>query len=61
MELWSLKEVAKRTSTSESFWRKQVYLRQITVIKVGRLVRLDAEAVRAFLVARTRPARKVGK
>lgn len=27
MELWSLKELAKRTSTSEAFWRKQVYER----------------------------------
>jgi hypothetical protein len=57
MELWSLKQTAKNTSMSLAFWRKQLGLRTIPVIKVGRSVRLEADAVRAFLAARTRPAR----
>ncbi len=57
MELWDLKETAKRTRTSEGFWRKQVRLGTIPVIRVGRCIRLDADAVHAFLAARTRPAK----
>jgi excisionase family DNA binding protein len=56
MELWSLQEVAKCTGTSVAFWRKQVLLRQIPVVKVGRLVRLNREHVLAYLACRTRPA-----
>lgn len=56
MELWTLKETAKYTKMSLAFWRKQLWLRTIPVIKIGRAVRLDANAVRAFLEARTRPA-----
>jgi excisionase family DNA binding protein len=61
MELWSLPEVAKRTSTSVAFWRKQVQLRKIAVVKVGRLVRLRSEDVAAFLNAHTRAARVTEK
>ena len=57
MELWTLKETAKNTRMSLAFWRKQLWLRTIPVIKIGRAVRLDAETVRAFLEARTRPAK----
>ena len=56
MELWTLKETAKNTRMSLAFWRKQLGLRSIPVIKVGRAVRLDADAARAYLQARTRPA-----
>ena len=57
MELWDVKEVAKQTKASVAFWRKQIHLRNIPIVKVGRLVRIDPEDVRAFLAARTRPAR----
>ncbi len=57
MELWDLKETAKKTHTSEGFWRKQVRLRTLPVIRVGRCVRFDSDAVRTFLAARTRPAK----
>ncbi len=55
MELWTLQEAAKRTSTSVGFWRKQVFLRQIPVVKVGRLVRVRAEDVASWVAIRTRP------
>jgi len=61
MELLTLQEVAKRTSTSVAFWRKQVLRRQLAVVKVGRLIRLNPDDVRAFLVARTRAARNTDK
>ena len=56
MKLLSLQEVAERTSSSLGFWRKQVLLRRIPVVKLGRLVRLNPEDVAAFLAERTRPA-----
>ena len=56
MELWTLQEVARRTSTSVAFWRKEVLHRRIPVVKVGRLVRLNPEAVRSYVASRTRPA-----
>jgi hypothetical protein len=56
MELWTLKETASKTRMSEAYWRKQVLLRRIPVIKIGRCVRLDADAVRSFLTASVRPA-----
>jgi excisionase family DNA binding protein len=56
MELWSLQEAARRTKTSVSFWRKQVRLRRIPVVKVGRLTRLDPDHIREYLAAHTRPA-----
>jgi hypothetical protein len=57
MELWTLKETARNTRMSLAFWRKQLWLRTIPVIKIGRSVRLDADTVHAFLAARTRPAK----
>ena len=56
MELLTLQEVARRTSTSVAFWRRQVAQRRIPFVKVGRLVRLMPEAVSNFLAARTRSA-----
>jgi hypothetical protein len=57
MEIWTLKETATNTRMSEAFWRKQIWLRRVSVIKIGRSVRLDAETVRSFLAARTRAAK----
>lgn len=56
MELWTLKETASKTRMSEAYWRKQVLLRRIPVIKIGRCVRLDAQAVQLFLAGGVRPA-----
>ena len=56
MKLLSLQDVAERTSSSVGFWRKQVLLRRISVVKLGRLVRLNPEDVATFLAERTRPA-----
>lgn len=56
MELWTLKETASKTRMSEAYWRKQVLQRRIPVIKIGRAVRLDVDAVRRFLAEGTRPA-----
>ena len=56
MQLWDVNETAQRTKASVAFWRKQIRLRTIPVLRVGRLVRLDPEDVRAFLAARTVPA-----
>jgi hypothetical protein len=56
MELWTLKEAAEKTRMSEAYWRKQVLLRRIPVIKIGRCVRLDAGVVRSFLLQGVRPA-----
>jgi hypothetical protein len=61
MELWTLKETAQYTRMSLAFWRKQLWLRTVPVIKVGRAVRLEADTVRAFLAARTRPANPRGE
>lgn len=58
MKLLRLQEVAESTSSSVAFWRKQVLLRTISVVKVGRLVRLRPEDVAAFLKERTLPARE---
>jgi predicted DNA-binding transcriptional regulator AlpA len=60
MELWRLKETAERTGMSVAFWRKQVLKQRIPVFKLGRSVRLDSGAVRAFLAARIRPAKREG-
>jgi hypothetical protein len=56
VELWTLKETANKTRMSEAYWRKQVLLRRIPVIKIGRCVRLDADVVRSFLAEGVRPA-----
>lgn len=56
MELWTLKEIASKTRMSEAYWRKQVLLRRIPVVKIGRCVRLDAQVVQSFLAEGVRPA-----
>jgi excisionase family DNA binding protein len=53
IELWDVREAAKRTKTSVALWRKLIAQRKIKVIRVGRCVRLDPEHVIAFLAAHT--------
>jgi excisionase family DNA binding protein len=55
-ELWDVQEAAKRTRTSVALWRKLIAQRKISVVRVGRCVRLNAEHVAAFLASRTQPA-----
>jgi excisionase family DNA binding protein len=59
-ELWDLNEVAKRTKTSVALWRKLVSERKISIIRVGRCVRLEPERVSAYLASRTQQARGNG-
>jgi hypothetical protein len=60
MQLWTLSETGENTRMSRAYWRKQVQLRNIEAIKVGRAIRLDRDTVLAFLRARTRPAKPSG-
>ena len=53
MQLLSLKEAAERTGSSLAFWRKQISLKTIPVIHVGRLVRIAEDDLEAWLAART--------
>jgi hypothetical protein len=57
-ELWTLKETARRTGMSVSFWRQQQRDGAIPVIRCGRVIRLDPAAVHAFLDDRTFPKLK---
>ena len=60
VEFLSVDELARRTNTSPAFWRKRILLREIPVVKVGRLVRLDTEVVSRWLSERVRPANPRG-
>ena len=61
MELWDVKQTARRTNTSEEFWRKRIRMGEIPIIRLGRLVRLDADVVRTWLAARVRPVPLLGE
>jgi len=52
MQLLSLKQAAERTGSSESYWRKQRWLRTIPVVRVGRLVRISEDDLDAWLAQR---------
>ena len=58
--LLSIAEVATRTSTSQSFWRKQLARRVIPVVRVGRCVRIRQSDLDAWLRLRLRPTRREG-
>jgi hypothetical protein len=60
LQLWSIRQTAENTDMSQAFWKKQIFLGHIEVIKLGRSIRLDADKVRAWLQARTRPAKSQG-
>jgi excisionase family DNA binding protein len=51
--LLSIPEVATRTNATQSFWRKRVWLEEIEVVRVGRLVRISEEALARWLESRT--------
>lgn len=47
--LISLAELATRTGTCESTWRKKVARNEIPVIRIGRSVRVDEEIVKLII------------
>ncbi len=47
--LISLAELATRTGTCESTWRKKVSRNEIPVIRIGRSVRVDEEIVKLII------------
>jgi len=47
--LISLAELAARTSTCESFWRKKIARGEVPVIRIGRSVRVDEEIVKLII------------
>lgn len=55
-QLENLPEVAERTRTTTSYWRKLISQRRIPVVKIGRLTRLRTEDVDRMLREGYRPA-----
>ena len=47
--LISLAELAARTATCESTWRKKVARGEVPVIRIGRSVRVDEEVVKLIV------------
>lgn len=50
--LLTLKEAAERTGSTLSFWRKQVLLKTIPIVHVGRCVRIMETDLEAWILAR---------
>jgi excisionase family DNA binding protein len=48
--LISLAELATRTGTCESTWRKKVARGEVPVIRIGRTVRVDEEVAKLIMV-----------
>jgi len=49
-KLYSLQSVAELTDTSLSSWRRRVEKREIRYVKVGKSVRIPAEAISEYIV-----------
>jgi len=47
--LISLAELATRTGTCESFWRKKISRGEVPVIRIGRAIRVDEEVVKLIV------------
>ncbi len=47
--LISLAELAARTSTCESTWRKKIARGEVPVVRIGRSVRVDEEIVKLIV------------
>jgi len=56
VELMTLRECSVQAKNSIAFWRKLIARRQITVIRVGRSVRIRRRDFEAFLGKGLRPA-----
>jgi excisionase family DNA binding protein len=56
-QLLSVPEVARRTNSTASFWRKKIWLREIEVVRVGRLVRISESTLARWLASRTYPVK----
>ncbi|MGD0200565.1 MAG: excisionase family DNA-binding protein [Bryobacteraceae bacterium] len=55
-QFFTITEVAARTNASVAFRRKQVFLKHIPTVKLGRAVRIRWEDLDSYIAARTRPA-----
>ena len=49
-KLYSIQSVAELTDTSESSWRRRIDKREIRYVKVGKSVRIPAEAINDYLI-----------
>lgn len=58
--LLDVKAAADRLATSERHVRELIYRRELPYFKVGRLVRIDAVDLDAYLASQRQPARNGG-
>jgi excisionase family DNA binding protein len=49
-KLYSLQSVAELTDTSISSWRRRVEKREIRYVKVGKSVRIPADAISEYII-----------
>jgi excisionase family DNA binding protein len=56
--LISLAELATRTSTCESTWRKKIARGEVPVVRIGRAVRVDEEIVKLICSCGIKPTVK---
>jgi excisionase family DNA binding protein len=59
-DLMTFRQCAAEAKTSESYWRKLVYRRQIRVVRIGRSVRVARDDFERFLRDGERPALREG-
>ncbi len=50
-KLYTVKETATRHGMSVPFWRREIQLKHIDIIKVGKAVRITDEAVEKFFAS----------
>ena len=55
--LLTLDECAARTGTTIHWWRRRVFQREIPIVKLGRLVRVDEADLEHYLEVNREPAR----
>jgi len=48
-ELLTPREVAEEFGMTESYWRKQIFIRAIPFVKMGKAVRLKRKDIEAFI------------
>ena len=48
-KLYSLRTIAEMTDTTVGSWRRRVLEREIPYIKIGKSVRISAEAIREYI------------
>jgi excisionase family DNA binding protein len=55
--LYDLRQVSEALQLSMSHLRREIRLRRIEVVRLGRTIRVSAEAIEAYLAKRSRSAR----